>query len=140
MEFWSRLEQPLLGQLLMALLLACTILLVMVAVLSVKLARLQKQWGALMVGADGRNIEHLLRDHIGERLLVEGRVARIEQRMDGAETKLRSALRFTSIVHYDAFRDLGGQQSFSLALFDEDGNGAVVSSLYGREDCRVYAK
>ncbi len=140
MEFWSRLQQPQLGQLLLGLLLATALLLVMVVVLIVKMSRLQKRWMSLMVGAEGRSIEHLLRDHIGERIRVEGRVEALEQRMDTAESKMRSAMRFSSVVHYDAFRDLGGQQSFSLAFFDEDGNGTVLSSLYGREDCRVYAK
>lgn len=44
------------------------------------------------------------------------------------------------IVRYSAFSDVGGDQSFSLALVDERGNGALISSLHGREETRLYAK
>ncbi|MEK7162541.1 MAG: DUF4446 family protein, partial [Patescibacteria group bacterium] len=37
-------------------------------------------------------------------------------------------------------QDAGGDQSFSIALMDEKKNGIVVSSLYGRENSRIYAK
>jgi hypothetical protein len=43
-------------------------------------------------------------------------------------------------VRYSAFEDTGGDQSFSLALIDGEGNGMVISALYGRDATRVYAK
>ncbi|HDQ73843.1 MAG TPA: DUF4446 family protein [Chloroflexi bacterium] len=45
-----------------------------------------------------------------------------------------------ALVRYRAFQDTGGDQSFSLALVDGEGNGAVISALYGRGATRVYAK
>jgi uncharacterized coiled-coil protein SlyX len=50
------------------------------------------------------------------------------------------ALRNTALVRYDAFADLSGRMSFSLALLDEDGNGVTLSAIAGRSDTRVYAK
>lgn len=43
------------------------------------------------------------------------------------------------IVRYQAFANVGGDQSFSLALVDAEGNGAVITGLHGRE-VRVYGK
>jgi hypothetical protein len=43
-------------------------------------------------------------------------------------------------VRYDAFEDVGGAQSFALALYDDQGNGAVMNGIVGRTDCRVYCK
>jgi hypothetical protein len=43
-------------------------------------------------------------------------------------------------VRYDAFADLSGRMSFSLALLDERGDGIALSALTGRSDTRVYAK
>lgn len=44
------------------------------------------------------------------------------------------------VVRYSAFENVGGDQSFSLALVDARGNGAMLSSLHAREETRVYAK
>ena len=49
-------------------------------------------------------------------------------------------LQRVGIVRYNPFADTGGDQSFSLALADAEGNGVVVSSLHRRNENRVYAK
>jgi Protein of unknown function (DUF4446) len=57
---------------------------------------------------------------------------------------LRSAvatsLRHLAVVRYDAFGDMGGHLSWSLALLDDGGDGVVVTSIHGRSDSRTYAK
>lgn len=44
------------------------------------------------------------------------------------------------VVRYNPFKDVGGDQSFSIALLDLNNSGFVITSLYGREGTRVYAK
>lgn len=50
------------------------------------------------------------------------------------------ALRHLSVVRYDAFADMGGQLSWSVALLDDSGHGVVLTSIHGRSDARSYAK
>jgi hypothetical protein len=50
------------------------------------------------------------------------------------------ALRHLAVVRYDAFGDMGGHLSWSLALLDEAGNGVVLTSIAGRSEARTYAK
>jgi hypothetical protein len=50
------------------------------------------------------------------------------------------ALRHLAVVRYDAFGDMGGHLSWSLALLDDGGNGVVLTSIHGRSDARTYAK
>ena len=50
------------------------------------------------------------------------------------------ALRHVALVRYDAFADLSGRMSFSLALLDDGGDGVTISAIAGRTDTRVYAK
>jgi uncharacterized protein DUF4446 len=50
------------------------------------------------------------------------------------------ALRHLSVVRYDAFGDMGGRLSWSLALVDDAGNGVVLTSIHGRSEARTYAK
>jgi hypothetical protein len=56
------------------------------------------------------------------------------------EQGLRTALRFQGLVRYDAYSDMGGRQSWSLALLDGTGTGAVMTSLHARDHARVYLK
>ena len=51
-----------------------------------------------------------------------------------------SALRRTGVVRYDAFGDMGGHLSWSLALLDDGGQGLVLTSIHARSEARTYAK
>ncbi len=66
--------------------------------------------------------------------------ALVERQGEVTETGLRTSLRFQGMVRYDAYRDMGGQQSWSIALLDGNQNGAVVTSLHARDHARVYLK
>lgn len=63
---------------------------------------------------------------------------------DGTVDRLADTLSYTvahaAVVRYDAFSYMGGDQSFSLAILDAHGTGAVISAINGRSDTRVYAK
>ena len=54
--------------------------------------------------------------------------------------EVSDALRHLSVVRYDAFGDMGGHLSWSMALLDDSGNGIVLTSIHGRSDARTYAK
>lgn len=50
------------------------------------------------------------------------------------------ALRNVALVRYDAFSEMSGRMSFSLALLDEKGDGITLSAITGTGETRVYAK
>ncbi len=50
------------------------------------------------------------------------------------------SLRHMAVVRYDAFGDMGGHLSWSMALLDDEGNGVVITAIHGRTDARTYAK
>ena len=54
--------------------------------------------------------------------------------------EIADALRHLAVIRYDAFGDMGGHLSWSLALLDDTGNGVVLTSIHGRSDARTYAK
>lgn len=54
--------------------------------------------------------------------------------------QLAGALRNVALVRYDAFGEMSGRMSFSLALLDEHGDGVTLSAIAGTADTRVYAK
>ena len=68
------------------------------------------------------------------------RTERLVVRLDEMDRTLMRCVQGVGFVRYSAFEDTGGDQSFSLAMVDGDGDGVIVSALYGRDATRVYAK
>jgi hypothetical protein len=116
---------------------AVVVLLVLVLRLQSRVNRMLLQYQRLVRGGAGGNLEELL-----DRQL-EGTVARVEE-LESQHTQLREAMVRTiqrvGLVRFNPFSDTGGDQSFSIALLDGEGDGLVVSSLFSRSDTRVFAK
>lgn len=55
-------------------------------------------------------------------------------------TKLRKSIRGLKVTRFNPFPDQGGNQSFAIAMLNEDKEGLVLSSLYSRERTSVFAK
>jgi hypothetical protein len=71
---------------------------------------------------------------------VEDVATRLDGRLAGAETALRGTIAHRSLVRYDAYNELSGQQSMSIALLDDARSGIVLSCIHHRDQARVYAK
>jgi hypothetical protein len=64
----------------------------------------------------------------------------VESQAATTEAALRTSLRFQGMVRYDAYRDMGGRQSWSVALLDGNHSGSIITSLHARDHARVYLK
>jgi hypothetical protein len=64
---------------------------------------------------------------------IDERLAEVEARLDGA-------IAYRALVRFDAYNEMSGRQSTSIALLDAHGSGIVVSSIHHRDQARVYAK
>jgi Protein of unknown function (DUF4446) len=71
---------------------------------------------------------------------VEEVAGRLEQRMTAAEQRLNGAIAYRALVRYDAYGELSGHQSASLALLDAERNGVVLSTIAHRDTARLYCK
>ena len=111
-----------------------------VALQATRISQIRRRWRELLEGARGETLERLLLEQLRERTILEERIVELEASQRQIDVRMKSALRLRGYVRYDAFGDSGGEQSFSLAMLDETGNGAVMTSLVGREGCRVYCK
>lgn len=68
------------------------------------------------------------------------RVEALSREQEEMTRLLRKCTRTPVVKRFAAFADVGGDLSFSLALLDGEGNGVIITSLYGREESRTYAK
>jgi hypothetical protein len=71
---------------------------------------------------------------------VAGRVSALETTVTNVRADLGDAIRHVAVMRYDAFPDMGGRLSYSVALLDDAGDGVVVTAIHGRSDTRSYAK
>ena len=71
---------------------------------------------------------------------VEATAQRLDARLAGAERALRETIAHRALVRYDAYNELSGHQSLSLALLDDEQSGIVLSCIHHRDQARVYAK
>jgi hypothetical protein len=121
--------------------------LVAVALAAVALVRLRRLRAAqrAILGAYGEQdlIEHgaevraafdVLRDW------VEEMAARLDGRLATAESRLDGAIAHRALVRYDAYNEMSGRQSMSIALLDAGRSGIVLSSIHHRDQARLYAK
>lgn len=71
---------------------------------------------------------------------VEDAAARLHERMAAAEQRLDGAVAYRALVRYDAYGEMSGHQSTSIALLDARRDGVVLSSILHRDQARLYAK
>jgi len=112
-----------------------------VAILAARLRAARRTYGRLLAGGDGgedllaavaRQVEATERLR-GKLNLVGRETAQLRQRVS-------TMVRTVGFTRYDAFHDVGGHLSYSVAFLDEAGDGVVLSAINGRSETRSYAK
>lgn len=71
---------------------------------------------------------------------LEDAAAALHNRMEVVESRLDETIAHRALVHYDAWGEMSGRQSTSIALLDANGSGLVLSSIHHRDQARLYAK
>ena len=72
--------------------------------------------------------------------VLEEKLGTVTEELDSFKEEMKVAVTKVGIIRYNPFKDIGGDQSFSIALLDASDSGVVVTSHYGRDVNRVYAK
>jgi hypothetical protein len=105
-----------------------------------RLDRTLADYGAVLTGAQGADLEAILRDYAAQVRQTAAQVDELSQQAQRLEEILRHSLQQVGVVRFNPFSDTGGDQSFAIALLDAQGDGVVLSGLYSRAGVRVYAK
>ena len=118
--------------------------LILAIVLSVKLRRLRSGQRRVLGDAGELDlVEHAARleqGFVALRDWVEETSQGIETRMGAAEGRIDGCVTYRSLIRYDAYGEMSGRQSSSIALLDSHRSGVVMSSILHRENARVYVK
>lgn len=103
-------------------------------------SRLTRLYQRLTRGTSGGNLEEILVEHLETVHHVAERLEALERRVEALALQQQRCVQRVGLVRYDAFDDVGGEQSFSMALTDGLGSGVTLSSVYSRADVRIYGK
>jgi hypothetical protein len=117
---------------------------ILVIVLAVKMRRLRANQLAVLGGADRRDlVAHATRLESGFtdlREWVEDSLAGSEARMAVHSQRIDGCIAHAALVRYDAYNELSGAQSSSMALLDAHRTGIVLTSIVHRDQARIYLK
>ncbi len=113
-----------------------------IVVLVAWLILLERRIGRLVAGKDAASLEGTISK--GQKDLAELFVFKkaVEEEMGELDKRIKKKLHGVRMVRFNPFAGTGsgGNQSFATAFLDEEGSGAVLSSLYSREKVSIFAK
>ena len=116
------------------------ILIILMIVNGVRMAKLKKSYRAFMEGKDGHSLEDILLKRFQQMEDVlsseEENKAKIQMVLDHLDHTYQKV----GLVKYNAFNEMGGKLSFSLALLNRKNDGFILNAMHSREGCLTYIK
>ena len=126
---------------LIGMLITFLILLIIVITLVVNQKKLKKKYNKFMEGASGRSLEEEIIKNFAQISSLKEDINKINNNIDNIEENFLSVFQKIGVVKYDAFKEMGGRLSFTLALLDKKNNGFIINSVHGSSDgCYTYLK
>ena len=123
-----------------ALIVAMTLLVIWQLSLTVKYLKLHKKYNTYMRCSDGRSMEEKIDAYYGEFNGINSAIQDLDKQLGELNRKNMRNFSKVGFVRFTAFSEVGSDLSFAIALMDGSNNGFVLSSIFGREDNRFYAK
>ena len=128
------------GYILIGSLVLFLILLVLLIVTMVKQSKLKKRYEAFMLGSDAKSMEEEISGLFQDINTLKGETKDNKKEIKHIYRRLETVFQKIGIVKYDAFQQMGGKLSFSLALLDENDNGFIMNSVHSTDGCYSYTK
>ncbi len=116
------------------------ILLVMVIILMVSFFGLKKRFQRFMTGRNAQSLEEGIAGIFRDISMLKEHDLRFKSDIKEIKTNLLDCYQKVGVVKYDAFREMGGQLSFSIALLDKQDNGFILNSVHSANGCYTYTK
>ena len=123
-----------------ALSVVCIMLAVVIIIVLCKLKNIKRRVDDLTRGKDAESLEDIIINYLQRVESLEEGEEITRAALSAIKDNLKITYQKTGLVKYDAFREMSGALSYSLALLDKENNGILISSMYSREGCYTYAK
>ena len=104
-----------------------------------RLNEMQKKYDFFTQGKEA-NIDEVLTNTLNELHKTQAELAALQEKHTKLYEQTQGCLQNVKMVRYDAFDAMGGELSYSLLLEDAKKNGIILTSIYGRDESRCFAK
>lgn len=102
--------------------------------------KFKKKFSILFQGKDAKDLEKVLMNQLQRTMKLEGKVSDLSLMVEKLQAISEKTFQKMGALRFNPFNDIGGNQSFAVALLDNENNGFIISSLFIKEGNRVYAK
>lgn len=116
------------------------ILLILSIVQMVQLSKLKKRYEKFMSGKDAKSLEQEIMSICEDNNFLKTATDRNKKDIRKLFYNMEYTFQKCGIVKYDAFRQMGGKLSFSLALLNKKNDGFIINSVHSSEGCYSYTK
>ena len=116
------------------------ILLILIIVQMVQISKLKNRYAKFMSGKDAKSLEKEIISICEDNNFLKAAAERNKKDIRKLFYNMEFTFQKCGIVKYDAFRQMGGKLSFSLALLNKKNDGFIINSVHSSEGCYSYTK
>ncbi len=116
------------------------VLIVLFIVNLTKYSALKARYEQFMEGRDAESLEDSMVKLFKDMNKLKAYANRHEKRINTLYEKAKHCYQKSALIKYDAFREMGGDLSFVIALLDEEDNGFILNSVHSTNSCYIYTK
>lgn len=108
--------------------------------LQYNLSRIKKRTRSFFANSEAKDLEEIIYKQIKKTNEIDCAIKKITEDNKKIKANLSVCIQKVGVVRFNPFGDVGGNQSFVIALLDNSANGVIIQSLYSRDGMRVYSK
>lgn len=102
--------------------------------------KLYRRYDIFMRGKDAETLEDTILDLLDETAVLQTSDRESRDQLKSLTRQVRASYQKIGIVKYNAFKGMGGNLSFVIALLDDNNSGFILNSVHSREGCYLYIK
>lgn len=114
--------------------------LILLIVLLVKYNSIKTSYNMFMKGSDGESLENQIGSLFNDIAVLKLSSEKNRNDIRKIIENLKDTYQRVGIVKYDAFKEMGGKLSFSIALLNDNKTGFILNSVHSSDGCYVYTK
>ncbi|MCK5084283.1 MAG: DUF4446 family protein [Candidatus Pacebacteria bacterium] len=108
--------------------------------LSYNLRKIKKRTRSFFASSEAKDLEEIIYKQIKKTNEVDAENKKLNEDNERIKENASKCIQKVGVVRFNPFGDVGGNQSFAIALLDKYLNGVIILSLYSRDDVKVYSK
>lgn len=116
------------------------ILMILLIVQGSKTKKLKKRLDAFLLGKEGASLEQDILRMFDDNQFLKKMVEKDRNDINDIYKRMQKMYQKMGLVRYNAFKQMGGELSYSLALLDENDNGFIINSVHSTDGCYSYSK